>query len=55
MSVPQEHRDAASATTVHAIILTCTDTRTLENDRSGARIAALLRDAGHDVMDRRKS
>lgn len=47
-----EHR-ALSPSHVACLILTVSDTRTLENDTSGQAIAALLEQAGHTVTARR--
>jgi molybdenum cofactor biosynthesis protein B len=46
-----EHRDAAPAS-VRCFVLTISDTRTLDTDKSGAAIAALLGGAGHEVAGR---
>jgi len=47
-----EHR-ALSPSQVACLILTVSDTRTLENDTSGQAIASLLEQAGHTVTARR--
>ena len=47
----EEHR-ATSPTTVRVAILTISDTRTRENDLSGAAIAELVTAAGHTVHER---
>jgi len=47
-----EHR-ALSPSQVACLVLTVSDTRTLENDTSGQAIAALLEQAGHTVIARR--
>ena len=51
MSVAEHH--ALSPSQVACLILTVSDTRTLENDTSGQAIAALLEQAGHTVTARR--
>ena len=50
MSSVQHRRDSPASVRVH--IVTVSDTRTLETDRSGAAIAALLEQSGH-VIDGR--
>lgn len=47
-----EHK-AAAAAGARCLIVTISDTRTLETDKSGQRIAELLNEAGHIVHDRR--
>ena len=47
----EEHR-AASPARVGVYILTISDTRTLATDSGGAAIAALLEEAGHEVVAR---
>jgi len=47
-----EHRAAAPAS-VRCVVLTVSDTRSLEDDTSGRAIADLLAGAGHVVADRR--
>jgi molybdenum cofactor biosynthesis protein B len=49
----QQHQTHSQDIVARCAIVTLSDTRTLENDASGKRIADLLRDHGHDVMDRR--
>lgn len=44
----KQHRAEAPAS-VRCFVLTVSDTRTLEDDRGGALIKELLRDAGHDI------
>jgi molybdenum cofactor biosynthesis protein B len=51
MSVAEHH--ALSPSQVACLILTVSDTRTLENDTSGQAIASLLERAGHTVVARR--
>jgi molybdenum cofactor biosynthesis protein B len=48
----QQHRDAAP-TSVACAVLTVSDTRTLDDDRSGATVVELLEKAGHRVAERR--
>jgi molybdenum cofactor biosynthesis protein B len=45
------HR-AAAAKNVPTVVITVSDTRTLETDSGGALVAELLRGAGHDVVSR---
>lgn len=47
-----EHK-AAGKTTARCLVVTISDSRTMETDRSGARIAELLEEAGHSVAARR--
>jgi molybdopterin adenylyltransferase len=47
----REHRAAASGS-LNLAVLTVSDTRTLENDTSGALIVALATEAGHCVLSR---
>ncbi len=49
--VPQQHRAEAPAC-VRCAVITVSDTRTLETDRSGQTIVALLAGAGHVVVQR---
>jgi molybdenum cofactor biosynthesis protein B len=46
------HHRKAAAVSVEAAIITVSDTRTLETDSGGARIAELLEGAGHRVGSR---
>jgi molybdenum cofactor biosynthesis protein B len=46
-----EHHNLAGQTLVRCGIITLSDTRTLETDTSGSKIAQLLRSTGHEVMD----
>lgn len=46
-----DHR-ALAPSSVRCLVLTISDTRTLETDRSGGAIAGLLVEAGHSVVDR---
>ena len=52
MSYQQHHSDAKQIAARCAII-TLSDTRTIETDTSGKRIAELLKTAGHTVADHR--
>jgi molybdenum cofactor biosynthesis protein B len=45
-----EHEKAASGQTAACAVLTCSDTRTPENDVSGQSIIAMLRENGHEVV-----
>jgi molybdenum cofactor biosynthesis protein B len=47
-----EHKSHAPRS-IRCFVLTVSDTRTADNDTSGDAIAELLRDAGHQVIDRR--
>ena len=49
----QEHQSAAKSIAVRCAIVTLSDTRTLETDVSGRRIAELLASAQHTVRERR--
>ncbi|MFC7373377.1 molybdenum cofactor biosynthesis protein B [Fictibacillus iocasae] len=49
-STPTEHKREAPSF-VNASIVTVSDTRTRENDKSGKRIVELLKNAGHTVND----
>jgi molybdenum cofactor biosynthesis protein B len=51
-SSAQQHREQAPDS-VDCAVVTVSDTRTLDNDGSGAKIAALLEAAGHRVVARR--
>lgn len=46
------HRDESSSTVVRCAIITCSDTRTYENDASGDLIESLVKGAGHEVVSR---
>ncbi len=46
-----EHRNAARQA-LRLVVLTVSDTRTLETDTSGALIVALVENAGHTVVER---
>lgn len=50
MSSSEHRRDAPAAVTVH--VITVSDTRTPETDKSGAAIAAMLEQRGHVVHGR---
>ena len=50
MSSSEHRRDAPASVAVH--VITVSDTRTLETDRSGAAIAAMLEQGGHVVHGR---
>lgn len=47
-TAPQEHR-AAAPTSIRCAVLTISDTRTEENDKSGQFIRNALQSAGHEV------
>ena len=49
----QEHQTSAKSITARCAIVTLSDTRTLETDAGGKRIADLLRDDGHVIMEHR--
>jgi molybdenum cofactor biosynthesis protein B len=49
----QEHLTSAKSIAARCAIVTLSDTRTLENDAGGKRIATLLRDDGHVVVEHR--
>ncbi len=49
----QEHQTSAKSITARCAIVTLSDTRTLETDAGGKRIANLLRDDGHVIMEHR--
>ena len=54
MSYEQHVREAAAARGVAGCaVVTLSDTRTLESDKSGQRIRELLIDAGHEVVEYR--
>jgi molybdenum cofactor biosynthesis protein B len=50
-SVPQQHRKEGPAV-VRCVVVTISDTRTLETDTGGGTIVSLLEAAGHQVLDR---
>ena len=41
-----------SASTGYCLVVTVSDTRTLEDDRSGDRACSILREAGHEIAER---
>lgn len=49
----EAHRDAAAAECVVAAVLTISDTRREDDDRSGQVICSMLEAAGHRVADKR--
>ena len=51
MSV-ETHRDDSADVTVRCAVITCSDTRTLDDDPSGDLIVELLEAAGHTVVSR---
>ena len=48
----QHHHRTDAATSVPAVVVTVSDTRTLETDTGGALVASLLEQAGHAVLER---
>jgi len=50
-SVPELHRRTAP-TAVRCVVVTVSDTRTLETDRGGEIVVELLEKAGHQVVER---
>jgi molybdenum cofactor biosynthesis protein B len=46
-----QHRSSASQS-LNLVVMTVSDTRTLENDRSGARIIELAEHSGHRIVER---
>ncbi|MFT5144827.1 MAG: molybdenum cofactor biosynthesis protein B [Rhodothermales bacterium] len=48
--VPEAHRASAGQSPVLCAIITCSDTRTEADDRSGARMRQLLEEAGHEIV-----
>ena len=46
----EQHKEAARDISARCAVITVSDTRTPETDRSGQRIGALLRAAGHQVV-----
>ncbi len=46
------HKEHSSAVRVRCAVITCSDTRTLDDDASGDLIAELLTSAGHEVVSR---
>ena len=53
MSDPVKEHKAAAIPSLNLSILTISDTRSFETDTSGALIENLVREAGHDLLDRR--
>ena len=53
MSGPHAHQGHGAGLRASFAIITVSDTRTLEDDRSGAVIAERLEQAGHEVAERR--
>lgn len=51
MSIPAEHRQSAPQV-VRCVVVTISDTRTLETDTGGATIVELLSAAGHPIVER---
>lgn len=51
-STTEEHRRSAEGETASCAVLTVSDTRTLETDEGGRRIAEALKGAGHRVVAR---
>jgi molybdenum cofactor biosynthesis protein B len=51
-SQPGHHHRKAAAAKVPTAVITVSDTRTLETDTGGARVAELLAAAGHPVVSR---
>jgi molybdenum cofactor biosynthesis protein B len=49
----QQHQTSAKSIAARCAVITLSDTRTLQNDVSGKRIADLLRENGHDVLNHR--
>jgi molybdenum cofactor biosynthesis protein B len=49
---PQHHHRRAAAAKVPTVVISVSDTRTLETDAAGARIGELLHAAGHPVVAR---
>ena len=49
----QEHQSSAKSISARCAIVTLSDTRTLESDVSGKRIAELLKTEGHSVLEHR--
>jgi molybdenum cofactor biosynthesis protein B len=47
-----DHQSAAALIVARCAIVTLSDTRTADTDRSGQKIAELLQAAGHEVIDR---
>jgi molybdopterin adenylyltransferase len=51
MSSPTAHEHKSHApSTIGCVVITCSDTRTIESDTSGYRIMHMLKDAGHAVI-----
>jgi molybdenum cofactor biosynthesis protein B len=51
MSVKKHRKDSADAR-IRCAVITCSDTRTLDDDPSGDLIASLLEGAGHEIVSR---
>lgn len=51
-SVPEQHRKEAPSV-VPCVVITVSDTRTMENDEGGRTLESLLCSAGHQVLQRR--
>ncbi|WP_026689438.1 MogA/MoaB family molybdenum cofactor biosynthesis protein [Alteribacter aurantiacus] len=49
MSVHEHKKEAPSK--VHCVVLTVSDTRTLETDKSGHLMVSKLQEAGHDIIN----
>ena len=47
-----QHHHRRNAAPVATVVVTVSDTRTLETDSGGQRVAELLADAGHPVLER---
>jgi molybdopterin adenylyltransferase len=47
----EQHQSSAKSIAARCAIISLSDTRTLETDTSGKRIADLLRDNGHDIVE----
>ncbi len=52
-SVPDQHRARSSGISVRCAVITCTDSRSEKDDRSGALIRKLLMGAGHEISSYR--
>ena len=52
-SSPHHHHRQDAVSDVPTLVVTVSDTRTLETDKGGALVAERLVDAGHSVVDRR--
>lgn len=51
-SSPHHHHRQDAVADVPTLVVTVSDTRTLETDKGGALVAERLREAGHSVVDR---